>query len=67
LYIIIKDRESNLKKLKGKHISELARNLESEGWPSEFTNEEERDRVKCLEKKLEHPLTKKDLLELRGL
>ena len=56
LQIIIKDKTN--KKLKGKNISELARNLESEGWPSEFKDEGERDRVAFAERKLGRPLTR---------
>jgi len=59
LQIIIKDPTN--KKLKGKNISELAKNLESEGLPSEFRNEEERDKVAFAERKLGRPLTKADL------
>ena len=59
--IIVKGDEENRKRLKGKNISELARNLESEGWPSEFKNEEERDRVAFVERKLGRPLTRIDL------
>jgi len=61
MYIIIKGDKENLARLKGKNISEFAKNLESEGWPTEFRSEEERDRVKFIEKKLERPITKKDL------
>lgn len=57
--IIIKDNTS--KKLKGKNVSEFARNLESEGWPSEFRNEDERDRVAFEERKLGRPLTRADI------
>jgi len=61
MYFIIKGKSENLKRLKGKNISELAKNLESEGWPSEFASESERDKIKWLEKKLERPATKKDI------
>lgn len=46
---------------KGKNVTEMARNLESEGWPSEFRNEEERDRVAFAEKKLGRPIKRSDL------
>jgi len=59
--IIIKGDKENLRRLKGKNVSELAKNLESEGWPTEFVSEEQRDKVKSLEKKLERPITRKDL------
>jgi len=60
--IIVKgDDAEELKKLKGKGITEFGKNLESEGFPSEFANEEERDKVKFLEKKLGRPARKPDL------
>jgi len=59
--IIIKDTESKLRRLKGKGVTDLSKNLASEGWPSEFRNEEEIDRAKYLEKKLERPLRKEDV------
>jgi len=65
--IIIRDKEKDLKKLKGKNLSELAKNLESEGWPSEFRHEGERDKVKYLEKKLGRPLQKRDMRKLKDL
>jgi len=61
MHIIIKGKEENLKRLKGKSITELGKNLESEGWPSEFRNEGERDRAKFLEKKLGRPLIRADV------
>ena len=65
--IIIKYKEESLKRLKGKNISEFGKNLESEGWPSEFKNEGERDKVKFLEKKLGRPATKSDLKRFKNL
>ena len=62
--IIIKGDRENLGRLKGKNVSELAKNLESEGWPTEFVSEEQRDRVKFLEKKLERPITRKDIKQI---
>ena len=59
--IIIKGKKEGQKRLKGKGISELSRNLESEGWPSEFRNEEERDKTEYFERKLGRPLTREDL------
>ena len=59
--IIIRGKEEDLKKLKGKDVCELGKNLESEGWPSEFSNEGERDRVKFLRRKLGRPIRKSDL------
>ena len=66
--IIIKgDDAEELQKLKGKGISELGKNLESEGFPSEFKHEEEQDKVKFLEKKLGRPATKSDLKHFKDL
>jgi len=65
--IIIRDKESSLKRLKGKNLSELGKNLESEGWPSEFRNEAEQDKTKYLENKLGRPLTKQDIKKLKDL
>jgi hypothetical protein len=65
VHIIIKGKEESLKRLKGKSITELGKNLESEGWPSEFRNEGERDRAKFLEKKLQRPLIKSDTKRYR--
>ncbi len=58
--IIIRGKEQELKRLKGKSVCDLARNLESEGWPSEFRNDSERDRARFLERKLGRPLRKGD-------
>jgi len=65
--IIIKGDEVELKRLKGKNVSELGKNLESEGFPSEFVNEGEQDKVKFLEKKLGRPATKSDLRLVKDL
>lgn len=63
--IIIKgDDAEELTKLKGKGLLEFGKNLTSEGFPSEF-NEEERDKVKFLEKKLGRPARKPDLEEVK--
>ena len=62
--IIIKGPEEAQKRLKGKTISEFAKNVESHGWPSEFVNEEHRDRVKSLERKNERPLTRQDSMRI---
>jgi len=60
--IIIKDKN----KFKGKNITELARNLESEGYPSEFLNEEVRSRVEFAERKARRPLNRKDAEKLQN-
>jgi hypothetical protein len=49
------------RRLKGKSVTEFAKNLESEGWPSEFRSEDERSRVKFVEKKLGRALEKDEI------
>ena len=61
LQIIIRDKS----KLKGRNVSEFARNMESEGWPSEFRNEGERDRVAFAERKLGRPITRAEVKKIR--
>jgi hypothetical protein len=64
--IIIRSSKTNpIGKLKGRTVSEFARNLESEGWPSEFKNEGERDRVAFEERKLGRPITKADIKKIK--
>lgn len=58
--IIIRGKEENRRKLKGKTVSEFAKNMESIGWPSEFINEEHKDRVKCAERRNERPLDRRE-------
>jgi len=58
--IIIRGKDEELKRLKGKSVCDLARNLESEGWPSEFRNDVERDKARYLERRLGRPLRKGD-------
>jgi hypothetical protein len=59
--IIIKSKT----KWKGRNVTEMARNLEGEGWPSEFRNEGERDRVAFEEKKLGRAITRAELRKVR--
>lgn len=65
--VIIRGKEESLKRLKGKSVCDLARNLESEGWPSEFRNDSERDRARYLERKLGRPLRKGDAEKIARL
>ena len=65
--IIIRGKEEESKRLKGKSVCDLAKNLESEGWPSEFRNEGERDRARFLEKKLGRPLRRGDAKKIPKL
>ena len=58
--IIIKGKDEERKRLKGKTVAEFGKNLESEGWPSEFASEEQRDRVEFEERKAGRPLTRED-------
>ena len=55
MYIIIKNKNS----WKGKSLTEMARNLESEGFPAEV-NRETLDRMKQLEKSCGSNVFKKD-------
>ena len=63
--IIIKGKSEEVKRLKGKNITEFGKNLESEGWPSEFASEGHRDRIAFAERKLGRPLTRADDEKLR--
>lgn len=66
LQIIIRSSRTNpIGKLKGRSVSEFAKNMESEGWPSEFKNEGERDRVAFEEKKLGRAITRKELKKIK--
>lgn len=51
MYFTVNGKEHNLKRLKGKTVTEFAKNLESLGYPSEFHNEEMRDRARSVEKR----------------
>ena len=64
MYIIIHGKEHDRKKLQGKTISEFSKNLESEGWPSEFSSEEMKDRFKYLERKEGRALKRIDIPKL---
>jgi hypothetical protein len=65
MYIIIKGGEEGRKRIKGKTITEFAKNLESEGWPTEFVNSEERDRIKFEERQKGRSLQKEDALKVK--
>jgi hypothetical protein len=60
-HIIIRSKT----KWKGKNVTEFAKNLESEGWPSEFKSEAERDRVAYEERKLGRPVTRADIRKIK--
>ena len=62
--IIIKGEEEQRRKLKGKNVSELAKNMESIGWPTEMPNEEMRDRIKHAEKRSGRSLQASDCMEI---
>ena len=64
--IIVRSSRTNpTGKLKGRNVSEFARNMESEGWPSEFKNEAERDRVAFEERKLGRAITRAELKKIK--
>ena len=64
MYIIVKGKDSS-RKLKGKSITEFSRNMESEGWPTEFVNAEERDRIKYAEKRCGRPAQREDFANVK--
>ena len=53
-------RESSLRALKGKSVVEFQRNLMSEGWPREMS-QETADRVRHFEKRTGRPIKSSDL------
>lgn len=61
VYVIVRDRERDRAKLKGKTVVEFSRNLESEGWPTEFASEGDRDRLAFEEKKRGRAMRKQDV------
>ena len=61
VYIIVKDKESSMKTLKGRTVTEFDRNMEKEGWPSEFATEEDRDRLAFEEKKRGRAIRKEEI------
>jgi hypothetical protein len=64
--IIIRSSKTNpVGKLKGRSVSEFARNMESEGWPSEFKHEGERDRLAFEERKLGRAITRAELKKIK--
>ena len=60
VYIIVKDKQSSMRTIKGKTVAEFDKNMESEGWPSDFASEEERDRIAFEEKKRGRALRPED-------
>ena len=62
--IIIKGEEEQRRKLKGKNISEFAKNMESTGWPTEMPTEEMRDRIKHVEERSGRSLQSQDCREI---
>jgi len=61
VYIIVKDRETSMRTLKGKTVTEFNKNMESEGWPTEFASEEDRDRLSFEEKKRGRAIRKEEV------
>ncbi len=64
MYIFSKGVRENRARLKGRNLSQFSSHLESEGWPTEFFNEEHRDRVKSQEARNRYPLKDKDAGEV---
>ena len=62
VYIIVKGGGRETATLKGKTVTEMAKNLESEGFPTEFDSEEQADRFAFIEKKEGRPLQKSDVI-----
>ena len=62
VYIIVKGGGRETATLKGKSVTEMAKNLESEGFPTEFDSEEQADRLAFIEKKESRPLQKSDVI-----
>jgi len=67
MLIKINDREHIHKVLKDKNVSEFARNMESEGWPSEFPSKEAQSRVEHFERKKGRPMRRKDAVSVMPL
>jgi len=63
-HIIIHGEERRLKTLKGKSVTEFANNMESIGWPTEFINEEAKDRAKFVERKERRSLQRQDVMKI---
>ena len=61
VYIIVKDREASMRTIKGKTVTEFDKNMESEGWPTEFASEEDRDRLAFEEKKRGRAIRKEEI------
>jgi len=62
--IIVKGLAENKSRFKGKTITQLQENLESNGWPNEFPSEEARDRVKYMEKNNRYSLKYEDYTKI---
>jgi hypothetical protein len=62
MYIIIKDKSRRF--IKGRNITDMAHNLQSEGWPSEFSSEEAFDRAKFIENREGRILNKDDMRKI---
>jgi len=62
VYIIVKGGGRETATLKGRNVTEFAKNLQSEGFPTEFDSEEQADRLAFIEKKEGRPLQKSDVI-----
>lgn len=59
MYVIVKNKN----KIKGKTVSEYAKNLESEGFPSEYSHPEMKERIRYIEK--DHRFRREDLEQIK--
>jgi len=56
----IRTKESSMRNLKGKNVSEFQRNLTSIGWPTELPGDIH-DKIRYMEKKLGRPLQRGEI------
>ena len=61
--MLIRTKESSMRNLKGKNVSEFQRNLISIGWPGEMPGDTP-DKIKCMESKIGRPIRSTDLPNL---
>jgi len=64
MQIIVKDEVHNRTRLKGKTVTDFAKNLQSEGWPPE-TDVEEHDRIKYAERRNRYSLKTEDAVQIK--
>ena len=64
MYFTVKGKEHNLRRLKGKTITEFHKNLQKEGYPAEM-GREEADRVKYAERRNRYALQKSHAYQVK--